>query len=279
MTALPLEVRTDPALGGRWTSLRAGDREWLWQRPDQARTSVQPGQPFVDAGGLEECLPTVRGLPDHGDVWSRPWRTDGTAEVVQHPDFTLARRITAGGDSLRVRYVLRAEPGYRFLWVAHALLDVSEQAVLRVADGTRTRLYREADASYVEGPWPAPWQGIRLDQLGPDDGTAVGAILTGCHGATVLDGTDALSFALRADPSVPVSLALWRNLRGFPETAPYRSIGVEPMLGAVFDLAEAGPGEAAMVPRGGEIRWEMAVTATRRDDADDSHDAHREVSP
>jgi hypothetical protein len=29
---------------------------------------------------------------------------------------------------------------------------------------------------------------------------------------------------------------------------PYRSIGVEPMPGAVFDLATAGPGDAATVP-------------------------------
>ena len=54
----------------------------------------------------------------------------------------------------------------------------------------------------------------------------------------------------------------------WPSTAedPYRSIGVEPMLGAVFDLAEAGPGDAAVVPESGEIRWELVVTATRRSD-------------
>ena len=34
--------------------------------------AVYPLPEFVDAGGLEECLPTVRGRPDHGDIWSRP---------------------------------------------------------------------------------------------------------------------------------------------------------------------------------------------------------------
>jgi hypothetical protein len=285
---LPLEVQTDLALGGRWTSLRAGGREWLWQRPDPARVSVRPGQAFVDAGGLEECVPTVRGVPDHGCAWSRSWRPADGAEVVQSPDFTMARRIEAGGDSLRVSYVLLAEPGYRFLWAAHALLDVSERAMLRASEGTRTRLFPEADARYVEGPWPAPWLGVRLDRLGPDDGTAVGAILTGCHAATVVDGADALSFSLRADAGVPVSLALWRNLGGFPAAAPYRSIGVEPMLGAVFDLDEAGPDDAAVVPASGEIHWEMTVTATRQHDASeaseasearDAPDAHRRESP
>nr|WP_223297230.1 hypothetical protein [Catenulispora acidiphila] len=270
-----MDVRTDLVHGGRWTSLRGADREWLWQNPDAAgRSSVLPGQSFVDAGGLEECVPTVRGTPDHGDAWSRPWRSNGGTEVCQSPDFVLTRRIEADGDSLRVHYVLRAEPGYRFLWAAHALLDVSEQAVLRASDSTATRVYPDAGARYAEGLWPAPWQEVRLDRLGPDDGTALGAILTGCRGATVVDGADALSFALRADPGVPVSLALWRNLRGFPARHPYRSIGVEPMLGAVFDLAEAGPGDAAVVSESGEIRWEMAVTATRRDDTHDTHAAH-----
>src|SRR4051812_19226613 len=99
----------DPAHGGRWTSLSAAGREWLWHRPavnaagpasaparsasaavgpasapagpaptsasepGPARSSVRPGAAFVDAGGVEECIPTIRGVPDHGDAWSRPW--------------------------------------------------------------------------------------------------------------------------------------------------------------------------------------------------------------
>lgn len=51
-----------------------------------------------------------------------------------------------------------------------------------------------------------------------------------------------------------MTLALWRSLRGFPEDEPYRSIGVEPMLGRVFDLAAAGDGDAVRVPKSGEVR-------------------------
>ncbi|WP_285687936.1 hypothetical protein [Actinoplanes sp. NBRC 103695] len=49
-------MTTDPALGGRWTSLRAAGRDWLWHRPDPARSRGRPGDSFVDAGGVEECL-------------------------------------------------------------------------------------------------------------------------------------------------------------------------------------------------------------------------------
>jgi hypothetical protein len=136
LTSSAVTAHTDPTHGGRWTSLRSAGREWLWHRPDPARRAVRPGDAFVDAGGLEECIPTVRGVPD------------------------------------------------------------------------------------------------------------------------------TLSLSLHTDSEVPVSVALWRNLRGFPTEAPYRSIGVEPMLGAVFDLAEAGPGDAVTVPADGELRWELVLTAT-----------------
>ncbi|MFE2724466.1 hypothetical protein [Kitasatospora sp. NPDC059327] len=273
MGRIPLTATTDPHRGGRWTSLRGGGREWLWHRHDGARDTVRPGDAFVDAGGLEECLPTVRGTPDHGDAWSRPWRRDGGTDVLDHPDFVLRRGLRQDrSGALRATYHLSADPGYRFLWAAHALLDVGPGARLVAPTGTATRVFPEAaplidrpwpaNAPHLTGHWPTPL-GLPLDRLGPDDGTAVGAVLTDCADVSVVDGPDTLRLTLRADTDVPVSVALWRNLGGYPATDPYRSIGVEPVLGAVFDLAEAGEGDAALVPAAGELRWELTITADR----------------
>nr|WP_211247810.1 hypothetical protein [Cryptosporangium arvum] len=237
-----MTVLTDPAHGGRWTSLRVDGREWLWHRA-APRADVRPGDPFVDAGGVEECVPTVRGVPDHGSVWSRPW----TAEGVVTPEFELRRAFRTVGDALVVEYRLSAAPGYRFVWAAHALLDVSPSARLVAPHGTPTRVY---DAELRTEAWPAG-----LDRLGPDDGTALGAILA-CSSVRVVDGSS-LSFRLEADGQ-PVSVALWRNLRGWPEEDPYRSIGVEPMLGRVFDRAE---GDTAVVGESGECAWRLTVSA------------------
>ncbi|MFJ4682431.1 hypothetical protein [Streptomyces sp. NPDC088789] len=269
---VPLTAETDAGLGGRWTSLTAAGREWLWHRPDPARHTVRPGDSFVDAGGLEECVPTVRGLPDHGDAWSRPWRRAGDSDVVETPDFVLHRSIDHRAGAVHARYRLSADPGYRFLWAAHALLDLGVGARLHAPAGTPTRIFPEAahlidrpwpdHAPHLTGPWPAPY-GLALDRFGPADGTAAGAVLTRCSDVRVTDGPDTLRLTLHAGADVPVSIGLWRNLGGYPAAAPYRSIGVEPMLGAVFDLAEAGEGEAAVVPRGGELCWELHVTATR----------------
>jgi hypothetical protein len=268
----PARVSVDLLHGGRWTSLRVGGREWLWHRDEARRARVAPGDPFADAGGIEECVPTIRGLPDHGDAWSRPWRDagDGSAEA-DCGAFTLRRRITTEGCRVSARYRLSADPGYRFVWAAHALLDVSARATVRVPGSPAVRLYREA-AAYLDEPWPSGarfrtvrWPGpgeLRLDRLGPDDGTAVGAIVVACPGATVRDGGAWLGLRLHADAGLATSVALWRNLGGFPADRPYRSIGVEPMLGSVFDLAEAGQaGDAVTVPRAGYVEWELGIEA------------------
>lgn len=258
---VPLTAGSDPAHGGRWTTLSGGGREWLWQRPDPARESVMPGAPFVDAGGLEECLPTVRGTPDHGDVWSRPWRAAGPGTlVVEGPAFVLTRRITDHTGVVVADYRLAAAPGHRFIWAAHALLDLSPAARLDAPAGTPTLLYPDAGPP-IRGPWPTP-AGLPLDRLGPDDGTATGAVLLDCPRAVVTDGADRLTLELEC-AGQPRSTALWRNLRGWPAPAPYRSIGVEPMLGAAFDLAEAGPDGAAVVPAAGEVTWRLTVSAHR----------------
>ncbi|MFY1670562.1 hypothetical protein ACN27G_11435 [Plantactinospora sp. WMMB334] len=286
---VPLRVAVDHRHGGRWTSISGGGREWLWRGTADGRDRVSPGDAFVDAGGLEECVPTVRGTPDHGDAWSRPWRPTGPASatacgglrqriaVVDCPDFSLERRIAEEAGAVVARYRLRADPGHRFVWAAHALLDLSPAARLVAPAGTPTRLYPEAAALLPAGTWPpgarwhtADWPepaGLALHRLGPDDGTALGAVLVGCADVRVVDGPDVLRLRLES-PGQPRSTALWRNLGGWPETAPYRSIGVEPMLGAVFDLAEAegtgvGDDGAATVPAGGEVEWQLAITAER----------------
>ncbi|MFI1393621.1 hypothetical protein [Streptomyces sp. NPDC020681] len=256
-----LRITTDAAHGGRWTSLSAAGREWLWHRDEPRRADVAPDDPFADAGGLEECVPTIRGVPDHGDAWARPWRANGGEEYVECPDFRLGRRIRTDGPAAVVDYRLTAEPGYRFLWAAHALLDLSPTARLGIRDGATTRLYPDGGAQWQQAPWPLAG-GMRLDRLGPDDGTAVGAVIDS-HEAYVHDEGHTLHLAVEAEGQ-PVSVALWRNLRGFPDEDPYRSIGVEPMLGRVFDLAAAGPADAARVPATGEVRWRLTVTASHR---------------
>lgn len=264
MIGAPAPFRIDLEHGGRWTSLHLGGREWLWRRPDSARAGVAPGDRFVDAGGIEECVPTVRGMPDHGAAWSRQWQRVGDEDVVDCAYFVLRRRIRAQADGVIATYRLAAEPGYRFVWAAHALLDLGVGARIQLTEGAEVRLYREAGplidlawpagAEYVVGAWPSPG-GLPLSELGPDDGTAVGATVVDAGEVDIVDGDRCLTMRVDADLDIPVSVSIWRNLGGFPAGTPYRSVGVEPMLGRVFDLATAGDGDAVVVPGSGEVDW------------------------
>ena len=138
---VPLSVRTDPVLGGRWTSIRSFQREWLWTNPDpeiaQARRWVLPGAAFVDAGGAEECFPSVRGKPDHGDAWTRTWSTDGAKHTVDVPQVGRLSRRISGDDPVVVDYEVTGQPGTLFLHALHTLLDLSSTARLTMPGSPR----------------------------------------------------------------------------------------------------------------------------------------------
>ena len=246
-------MTVDPLDGGRWTSLQLANREWLWAGPGLVNGPRTGLTAFVDAGGLDECFPTVRGEPDHGGLWNLAWES-----TVAYAGTVLTRTITSGSDSMTADYRLRAPVGFRFIWAAHALLDCAVGATVSAPTDTECRLYLD-DGPWVAATWPVPG-GIDLGTYGPSDGTAVGGVLVDCPTVSVRDRGAELTWTLSC-PGQPVSTALWRNLAGFPDDAPYRSLGVEPMLGRVFGLAEAGPDDTAVVPASGELAWRLTASA------------------
>lgn len=261
---LPInEVAVDLEDGGRWTSLSLGGREWFWPGPGLHKGPRDELTSYVDVGGLDECFPTVRGTPDHGGLWNQEWsplEEDEDWDAVQYEEAVLLRRFNGGEipanaetHTIWTDYRLIAPPGYRFIWAAHALLDCEVGAFIDVPAETVCRLYGSEVTEHV-------WSTLDLATYGPTDGSAVGAVLVDCPNTSVVDGLLELAFALDC-PGQPMSTALWRNLGGFPSDAPYRSLGVEPMLGRVFDLAEAGPDDAAVVPDSGELTWRLVVSA------------------
>lgn len=257
---VPLAITTDERHGGRWVSLRTRRREWLWKNRDPAvvaaRSAVVPGDSFVDAGGVEECLPTIRGLPDHGDAWSRQWALNPASVNVPEVG-RLVRTITSSEDAVELRYVLSGKPGTPFLHAAHALLDVGPAARL-VIPAVRSVVVLDPE------PRRQPWSS-GLDRLGPDDGTATCALIEHCRKATVVDGGDALSLAWSAPGhDEQCSLLLWRNLGGWPAGSPYRSIGIEPMVGRAADLSVADLADCAQIGPDGRHVWRLRLSARER---------------
>ncbi|WP_375424961.1 hypothetical protein [uncultured Friedmanniella sp.] len=263
---VPLELTTDLEHGGRWASLRTATREWCWvnPRPDvaDARLRVSLEDAFVDAGGVEECWPTVRGRPDHGDAWARTWSGAAEDASVVVPGVGRLRRRVTGGAAVDVGYEVTGAPGTPFLHAVHALLDLSPHAWIELPQARTLTLLDgdDSDPDPGERPWPSG-----LDRFGPDDGTAVCALVPRCSSATVVDGDDALGLEWWSDRPELCSLLLWRNLGGWPADGPYRSVGVEPLVGRAADFSTAAPGECATLDASGAFRWRLRVAALRRD--------------
>lgn len=263
----PLAVRTDLALGGRWTSLATPEREWLWRNPrvpDAVRSAVAPGDAFVDAGGAEECFPTINGPSDHGQVWSQAWAAGGVPGEarVTTGDLTLHRALSACDGVVRAGYTIDGPPGAGVLHAVHLLLDL--------APGARLEVPGRPDVLVVEWPEPgrtapAIWPdggGVPLDTMSKDDGTARCAVVA-TDRVDVVDGADrlTLTWGVAAGFAAPVSLVVWRNLGGWPDGAPYRSIGVEPLLGAETNRDRAAPDRLAHLDGTGRIGWWLEVRA------------------
>lgn len=272
----PLQVQTDPRCGGRWSSLRTPWRQWLWHNPavtPQRRENVAPGDAFVDAGGVEECFPSVVGRPDHGDVWSREWHVPAPQRcAVQAGELSLERTML-DDEVLRVAYRLTGPPGAGVLHAVHMLLDLSPQAVIDVASPATVSIQDwPADGRTTASTWPDGGGGVRLDRLGPDDGTARCAVVR-TDAVTVTDGSDRLSMRWGTACDAPVSLVVWRNLGGWPEAAPYRSVGIEPLLGAATDRDRAEPGELARFADDGALTWWLEIESAHQ--AGHWHRGHR----
>ncbi len=173
------------------------------------------------------------------------------------PDSACWSAGSARGSDLRVDYRFTAPPGTLFLHAVHALLDLSPAARLSVP-AVETMMV--LDVRNPHRSWPEG-----LDRLGPDDGSAICALLPDCHEATVIDGDHALSLRWDAPGrSELCSLLLWRNLGGWPKPRPYRSIGIEPMIGRAAELASADPSDCVRIDLSGHLDWTLSLTAFDR---------------
>lgn len=260
-----LELETDRALGGRWTSLRAGGREWLWTNPHaditDARPHVRPGDAFVDAGGGEECYPCVQKPFDHGVVWSRPWQADGDGEAAEGDGYRLARRIERAGDALEVTYRASAVEPREVLHATHLLLDLSTDA--RLAPGPHAPLAfwdvrPDAEIEELGGE-----EGY-IEALGDGRRSAMCYTIPDCRTLTVIDGDDELHLELSAADGVPLGFIIWRNLEGWPDDRPYRSLGIEPAMGHDVSLPGVLPGGTVEVGPDASVTWTLRLTARRR---------------
>jgi galactose mutarotase-like enzyme len=127
-----------PSLGSKIVSLfdKTYQHEWL-AAPMRKLKPVNYGADFVsqDMSGWDEMLPTISAcqwgefaLPDHGEVWSRPWTVDESEKAlvlsiqgVTIPYFFSRSVAFQSADAIQIKYTLinTGKSANSYLWAAH----------------------------------------------------------------------------------------------------------------------------------------------------------------
>ncbi len=291
-----IEVVIVPELGGRIASIfdRAAGREWLTQ---PIRATVGGGASYADSGptGWDEMFPTIdacdypvpgtflgKALPDHGEVWNRPWvveHVDGSTPVVRLSTdgtilpYRLSRSARLNGShTLRLDYEVRntGDAAFAYLWAAHPLLDVRDGFVLRLPASVRElvgsrdgRVHGIVGSSCEPGPGDGgahdAWRDWRLP-LGGEPAEKL-FVPPDVHIDQVeVRASDGSSCLLQYDAEAIPFLGLWSDRRA-PGTAVFAP---EPMTG-YFDSVERAwqHGSCAGLEPGERRSWWVEVQVGR----------------
>lgn len=289
-----------PDLGAKILSLvdlRTG-RE-LMARSDRPLVRPPYGARYdrYDYSGWDECFPGIGegpypeepwagvAVPDHGELWTRPWRTEVVGDTIRqvvhgvHFPYTFARRIDfSGGDRLVIDYEVdnHAALDLKALWSAHPMLAATPTMRVLLPEGVRVRVDSSKDdrlgAYLAEHPWPRTRdrQGgeVDLDLMGsPGQGHVDKLFSTPVPAGwcALFDEADEHFLAFTFSPSeVPfVGFAAIRG--GWPPTGQPAFVAVlEPCNGWPdrLDVAIAR-GAYVTVPAGGRLTWRLTVWVGR----------------
>jgi galactose mutarotase-like enzyme len=287
-------VRIEPAGGAKVTSLLhlPTQREWLTSRPDGAAADDGPIYGAAVAYGWDECFPNIGAgaypgeerragtpLPDHGELWSRPWSVvdagPGHVELEVGGSclpYEFVRRLEVDGEHVLVSYRVTntGDDGFHALWAMHPLLalDSGARIVLPGVDGAAVVESASAAALARDGrvAWPTTTatDGSRVDlsTYGGRPGIALKLVVERpTRRAAIADpGTRAwLGFetTLRSVPH----LGVWLNEGGWPEgPVRLRHVALEPTSGLADDLGEAvAAGSGWWIEPGASRQWQVAL--------------------
>ena len=164
-----------PELGAKIISLKdlQTQREWLWHPGQHLKLFKNgPHDDFSDSplAGIDECLPTIsacawreRKLPDHGELWNRPWDVDidswregilKTSIELESLPFIFERTISLQEREIQLKYKLHnvGPVEEHFVWAFHPLLRLIAGDRLELPDSTRQLL---KGAGWVDAVVPA----------------------------------------------------------------------------------------------------------------------------
>jgi galactose mutarotase-like enzyme len=274
-----------PEVGGKMTSFRskAGGFEYLWQPPsgEYPRPAYGIAYDAEYATGFDECFPTIlpcsypdgpwRGtsVPEHGEVWALPrqWQRghdhyDLAVEGRALP-YRFAKKVSVAGEAVLFEYTLENRGGdvLHYLWSAHPLFNLRPDTILEIEGAPELVIGDSPDGQLgpvgSRGAWPLAG-GMDLSWPGGRPKAADKVFITGLRAGRVAIRHRELGEGVRIewDAEQAPYLGLWYNLRGWPESAPQYSLGIEPCTTASDVLTDS----AAWLAAGTTAKWWMRWT-------------------
>jgi galactose mutarotase-like enzyme len=264
-----VELSVVPELGAKIISLkdRRTRREWLWHPKDGLRLfKNRPHDDFSTSPlvGTDECLPTIlpcvwqgRALPDHGEVWNRPWQVDeaawqsgvlATSIRLGISPLVFQRTIELQGNEVRSRYQLSNlnTTEEHFVWAFHPLLRLAAGDELELPSSTRALFNGE---SWIDAP---------ASTAPSKDCAKVFAYPVREGWAAIKNKTqgDRLKFAW--DPVENNALGLWLTRGGWHG---HHHFAIEPTNANDDSLVVAAArNRSGTVPANGSVTWRLRLS-------------------
>jgi hypothetical protein len=255
-----LEVQVLSSRGGRVLSLRnvADDREWLAQRRrDDLESPPALDSVFTDADhcGWDEMFPTVDpcdfpgepflgvGVPDHGELWSRPWEVEmATATtLVQHVrserfGYFFQRTLRLDGGVLRCDYLCRleADAAVPLLWALHPQFSARTGTHLVLAGDRVTTLDTTEPKEITDRAWPGDLI-VARDVVPGEDLMLFLHLADSINRAELIDPSGSW-LRVEWDHSFAPFLGIWADNGRFTDG---QVIAIEPTNGFLGNLASA----------------------------------------
>lgn len=270
-----------PALGGKIVSLlyKPTGKQWLLDAGNRALRQPDYGSAFTgwDMSGWDECFPTIDAcafagteLPDHGEVWSLPWRCllEGNAIACTVDTVRLPLRLTRtlsmpSPDTLRLAYRADNLSGDRetpFLWAAHPQFAVDEPTRVQLPEPIRELLCVFGGRELTAGKTYAveSIRELRPDATGDGRKFYFAGELDADGGWSGLQGLDSRSrLLLRTSPAEVPHLGVWIDEGMFNDRS---ACALEPGIGYYDSLERAAAnGTAGRLAPGGRREWRLDI--------------------
>ncbi|MDR6553151.1 DUF5107 domain-containing protein [Paenibacillus qinlingensis] len=271
-----------PDLGGKLVSLiyKPSGKEWLLDSGERSLRQPHYGSSFGewDMSGWDECFPTINEcpweldkrviLPDHGEIWSLPWRYSiEENEVVCSVESSLLsyqfiRSITMhAGNTVRMKYRVdnRNDQPMPFLWVPHPQFAMTEQTRILLPEPMAEMLCVYAGHKLKEGETYA-WEDVSLvSPAVTGDGRKfyyVGQVPISWSG---LYGQESENFLIVSVPKEKVPyLGIWIDEGMFNDRV---TCALEPSIGYYDSLDKAvSNGSAQTIPAQASFEWYLDLT-------------------